>query len=550
MKTVRGDGGIVTAPHHLASEAGRSILTAGGNAAEAAVAMAATLAVVYPHMNSIGGDSFWLLCDPGQEPVGVDACGRAAQKAELSLYAGMDAIPWRGPLAANTVAGTLSGWAEVLRLGGGRLTLAQILEPAIAYAERGAEVTASYVDTVHKKSAELSPQPGFAQVFLPQGEPLAVGDTLRQPALAQTLRTLAADGLDSAYRGPLAELIADDLEASGSPVRLADLNAHHAEVVKPLSIQISAGTLYNMPPPTQGLASLLILALFDRLGVQGAEGFDHIHGLVEATKQAFMVRDRHVGDPADMEIDAQTLLDDPDQLDAMAAAIDRRRAAPWPSPISDGDTVWFGVIDGEGRSVSAIQSVYFEFGSGLVLPQTGITWQNRGASFRLVEHGWNALRPGRKPFHTLNPAMAKLSDGRTMVYGNMGGEGQPQSQAAIFTRYALFGRDLQDAITAPRWLLGRTWGEDSTSLKLESRFDGAVVNALRQAGHRVEMAPAFTDMMGHAGALVRLADGTLEGASDPRSDGAALVVSPPKHPARAGAAADALSGLSVPPTDV
>jgi gamma-glutamyltranspeptidase/glutathione hydrolase len=525
MKTVHGQGGIVTAPHHLASEAGRLILQAGGTAAEAAVAIAAALAVVYPHMNSIGGDSFWLLGEPGRAPIGIDACGRAARKADLAFYAGLSAIPWRGPLAANTVAGTLSGWAEVLRRGGGGLPLAQILEPAIAYAEGGAGVTASYVDLVTRKSPELQPQPGFAEAHLGQGRLPALGDVLRQPALAQTLRALVADGLDSAYRGRLAQSIAADLEAVGSPVRLEDLQAHHAEIVAPLRVQIGAGTLYNMPPPTQGLASLLILALFDRLDVQEAEGFDHIHGLVEATKQAFRVRDRHVGDPAYMEIDAQSLLDDAGQLSKMAAAIDRRRAEPWPSPISDGDTVWFGAIDSEGRSVSAIQSIYFEFGSGVVLPQSGINWQNRGASFRLAPDGWNALRPGRKPFHTLNPAMADLTDGRMMVYGNMGGEGQPQSQAAVFTRYALFGEDLQDAITAPRWLLGRTWGEESTSLKLENRFDPALVSALREAGHSVELLPAFTDVMGHAGALVRHQDGRLDGASDPRSDGAALVVS-------------------------
>jgi gamma-glutamyltranspeptidase/glutathione hydrolase len=348
---------------------------------------------------------------------------------------------------------------------------------------------------------------------------------LRQPALAETLRILISDGLDSAYRGSLARLIAADLEAIGSPVSLADLNAHHADIVAPLRARIGAGTLYNMPPPTQGLASLLILALFDRLGVTHAEGFAHVHGLVEATKQAFRVRDRHVGDPAHTAFEPQRLLDDEVRIAAMAAAIDPRQAAPWPSPMSDGDTVWFGVIDGEGRSVSAIQSLYFEFGSGVVLPQTGITWQNRGAGFRLGADGWNALRPGRKPFHTLNPALAVLSDGRIMAYGAMGGEGQPQFQAAIFTRYALFGEDLQDAITAPRWLLGRTWGEDSTNLKLESRFDPDLVHALRNAGHAIEMAPPFTEMMGHAGALVRFADGQLEGASDPRSDGAALAVS-------------------------
>ncbi len=526
LKTARGRGGAVTAPHALASAAGLDILRDGGSAAEAAVAVAATLAVVYPHMNSIGGDSFWLLADPGKPPVGVDACGRAAAAADLELYgrAGLTAIPWRGPLAANTVNGTLSGWEKVLALGGGRLPLARLLERAIAYAEHGAPVTASFTELTTAKRAELEPVSGFADVFLPGGAVPAVGDTLRQPALAQTLRRLAADGLDSAYRGALARDIAADLQACGSPVGALDLQAHRAEVVEPLCVQTGAGRLYNMPPPTQGLASLMILALYDRLGVGQAESFAHVHGLVEATKRAFRIRDRHVGDPALMERAAQDFLNDGAMLDRLAAEIDPAKALPWPAPPSGGDTVWFGVIDGEGRTVSAIQSIYFEFGSGVVLPQTGINWQNRGASFRLAADGWNALKPRRKPFHTLNPALAQLSDGRTMAYGTMGGEGQPQTQAAVFTRYALYGQDLQDAISAPRWLLGRTWGEDSVSLKLEDRFDPALVQALVEAGHAVELLGPTTSTMGHAGALVRRPDGALEGATDPRSDGAALVL--------------------------
>jgi gamma-glutamyltranspeptidase len=525
LKTARGRGGAVTAPHHLASEAGLQVLKDGGTAAEAAVAIAAALAVVYPHMNSIGGDSFWLLAEPGRDPVGVDACGRAAAAADLDLYrrSGLSEVPWRGPLAANTVAGTLSGWSEVLRLGGGSLPLARLLEPAIGHAEQGCPVTLSMAQLTAAKRAELEPAPGFAQAFLPGGALPALGQVLRQPALGATLRTLAREGLDTAYRGPLARTIAADLAAAGSPVALADLESHYAAVVQPLSVGIGAGRLYNMPPPTQGLASLMILALFDRLGVREGEGFAHVHGLVEATKRAFRIRDRHMGDPALMSVNAQGLLGDQALLDRLAGEIDPMRALPWPQPPSDGDTVWFGAIDDQGRAVSAIQSIYFEFGSGVVLPQTGITWQNRGASFRIAEDGWNALRPGRKPFHTLNPAMARLGDGRTMAYGTMGGEGQPQTQAAVFTRYALFDQDLQEAITAPRWLLGRTWGEQSTSLKLENRFDPALVEALRAAGHAVDvLEEGFTSVMGHAGALVRHADGDLEGATDPRSDGAAL----------------------------
>ena len=522
LNTTRSLRAMVTSPHHLASQAGLGVLKDGGTAMEAAVAVAATLAVVYPQMNSIGGDSFWLVSEPGRAPVGIDACGRAAGAADLDLYrrAGLSAVPWRGPLAANTVAGTVSGWKAMLALGESRLPLSRLLADAIQLARDGTVVTNSMSELIAAKRAELEPQPGFAAVYLPGGETPRPGSVLKQPALAQTLTRLAEDGLDSFYRGALAEDLAADLAAAGSPVSRADLASHQASQVKPLEIELAGGRVYNMTPPTQGVASLMILALYERLGVVGAEGFDHIHRLVEATKQAFLVRDRDVGDPDYMARPAQALLDDEAMLDALAARVDLQRALPWPQPASDGDTVWFGVVDEAGRAVSAIQSTYFEFGSGLVLPRTGVIWQNRGASFRIAETGWNALKPGRKPFHTLNPAFAVLADGRRMVYGTMGGEGQPQTQAAVFTRYAMMGQDLQAAVTAPRWLLGRTWGEDSTSLKLEDRFDATTVAALKAAGHAVEVLDPFTSVMGHAGAIVRSPDGALEGAADPRSDGA------------------------------
>jgi len=348
------------------------------------------------------------------------------------------------------------------------------------------------------------------------------GERLKQPALAQTLRTIAKNGCRDFYDGALARAIAADLETVGSPVGVADLAAHRAEIRVPLSVRISNAQLFNMTPPTQGFASLMILALFDRLGVEEADGFSHIHGLVEATKSAFAKhRAINLGDARFMKADPQAVLDDLASLDAMAARIDMDKASPWPRPTEPGDTTWFAAADSQGRVVSAIQSTYFEFGSGVVLPETGIVWQNRGASFTLTEDGWNALKPGRKPFHTLNPALARFDDGRVMAYGTMGGEGQPQTQAAIFSRYAMFGQDLQAAITAPRWLLGRTWGEESTSLKLESRFAPELIESLHAAGHPVEMLSDFTATMGHAGAIVRHPEGLLEGANDPRSDGAA-----------------------------
>ena len=513
--------GIVVAPHHLASEAGRRVLADGGTAMEAAVAIAATLAVVYPHMNSIGGDSFWLIAEPGKAPVAIDACGRAGAGVDLELYsnAGLSAVPTRGPLAANTVAGALSGWEAVLDHAPSKLPLARLIEDAVHYAFDGVAWTEGGAQTVAAKHAELRDVPGFSQHYLPGGLPKA-GDILRQPVLGHTLIQLAKHGIDGFYRGELGRQIAVDLAAAGSPITLDDLRSQVVTVGRPLEVDLPGVRLFNTRPPTQGLASLMILALFSRLGVKEAEGFAHIHGLVEATKQAFLVRDRHVGDPDYMTVDPQSLLDDGAYLDGLATRIDPEHALPWPQPPSAGDTVWFGAIDKDGCAVSAIQSTYFEFGSGVVLPSTGIVWQNRGASFRLTETGWNALKPRRKPFHTLNPAMALFDDGRTLAYGTMGGEGQPQTQAAIFSRHALFGQDLQAALAAPRWLLGRTWGEESVTLKLEERFDPAVVQALRDAGHDVELVAPMTSMMGHAGALLRLPDGALQGAFDPRSDGA------------------------------
>jgi gamma-glutamyltranspeptidase/glutathione hydrolase len=241
--------------------------------------------------------------------------------------------------------------------------------------------------------------------------------------------------------------------------------------------------------------------------------------IVEATKQTFMVRDAEVRDPASMDVDPASLLSD-EAIARMAAAIDPARALPWPRPSAPGDTVWMGAVDAKGRAVSFIQSLYWEFGSGLVSRRTGVLLQNRGVSFSLLESHPNRLAPGRLPFHTLNPALARFDDGRTVVYGTMGGEGQPQTQAAVFARYAWSGMALQQAVTAPRWLLGRTWGSESTTLKLERRWDAGVVTALQLVGHEVELVEPFSDLMGHAGAIVRHADGLLEGAADPRSDGA------------------------------
>jgi gamma-glutamyltranspeptidase/glutathione hydrolase len=307
-------------------------------------------------------------------------------------------------------------------------------------------------------------------------------------------------------------------------VTRADLAGFRAVLAEPLTAALRDGAIFNAPPPTQGLASLMILALFDRLGVREAESFEHVHGLVEATKRAFRVRDAYVTDPARLPHAPERYLDSA-FLDAEARKIDPRKAAPWPAPAGKGDTIWMGAADASGLVVSYIQSIYWEFGSGCVLPRTGVLMQNRGASFALDAGALNRLEPGRRPFHTLNPALAVLNDGRVIAYGTMGGDGQPQSQAAVFSRYVHFRQKLGEAVDRPRWLLGRTWGSAHTNLRLEARLAGALADRLRAAGHDIEIVPEdYSDTMGHAGAVVLHPGGTLEGAHDPRADGGAAGV--------------------------
>lgn len=370
------------------------------------------------------------------------------------------------------------------------------------------------------KLPEMDASPGFAETYCPDGRPPAVGERFCQSRLAASLETLAEQGLDGFYRGDLARSLAKDLEAAGSPLRLSDLEAFRARRVDPLSVEVAGHRVFNMPPPTQGLASLMLLGIAQHLKLGDPGSFEFVHGLLEATKRAFLVRDRYVTDPDHMTVDPASFLKSK-VLRENAEKVDPATAMPWPAPANAGDTVWLGAIDREGRTVSFIQSTYWEFGSGVVLPESGIVWQNRGTSFSLDPENHNHLLPGRRPFHTIQPAMAQLSDGRVMAYGTMGGEGQPQTQAMLFVRHVLQRQGLQEAVTAPRWLLGRTWGSEHTNVRIENRFDPQVIERLRTAGHDIEVVGAFKEIMGHAGAVVHHPDGLIEGAAEPRSDGQA-----------------------------
>ena len=523
LHTALGYNGAFTAPHRIAALAGRDVLAAGGTAIEAMVAAAAMIAVVYPQMNGVGGDAFWLIQRKGEAPIAISGAGRAAGLATAEAYRqkGYTAVPTRGVDAALLVPGAVSTWQLALEADpANRMPLMQLLAPAIAYAKNGIAVSQSQAKLAKSRLDELKDVPGFADIYLVAGEAPKPGHLLKQTALGSTLEHIGEQGLRSFYEGDIAHQNGRWLESVGAPLRYADFASYRAERVTPLKLETSWGTLYNMILPTQGIASLMILGQFDRLGVTEAESFAHIHGLVEATKHAYRYRNRAVGDPDGMTAPASDQLT-ADNLDRLAAQIDTAHAAQWPDPPVDGDTIWMGAADSSGTVVSFIQSLFWEFGSGVVCPQTGVMFENRGAGFSL-EPGHNQLAPGKRPFHTLNPALANLKDGRVLSYGNMGGEGQPQTQSAVFTRHVQFGQGLQAAITAPRWLLGKTWGDVNTMLKLEDRFDPALVAALRAAGHEVQLVGPFEDMMGHAGAVMVHPDGLLETATDPRSDGAAI----------------------------
>ena len=519
--------GVVCAPHAAAVEAGRHILADGGNALEAMVAMAAAIAAVYPHMTHLGGDGFWLIRLPSGRLRAVMAAGPAGALAKPELYRDCETIPPRGPLAALTVPGAVGGWMlalEAAKATEGKMPLDALLAPAIAQARDGYAVSRSQARLTQEQLDGLKGVPGFAAAFLCDGKTPAVGTMLKQEALADTLAQLAQAGLNDFYRGDVGREIAADLDRLGSPVTRHDLTRYRATLTEPLHVDLPSGTVYNTDAPTQGAVSLMILALFARLNVREAEGFDHIHGLVEATKRALRMRDRVITDPNYLAYPLDRVLD-ARYLAGEAMKIDRSKAARWPLAANAGDTIWMGAADASGLVVSYIQSLYWEFGSGCVLPATGILMQNRGASFSLAAGALNYLAPGRLPFHTLNPALAVLKDGRIMAYGCMGGDGQPQTQSALFTRHVDFRAPLLDAIDRPRWVLGRTWGAARTTLRLEPRFPDALIDALAAAGHEIDVLPEpYSDVMGHAGAVVLHPDGTCEGAHDPRADGGAAGV--------------------------
>lgn len=514
----------IAAPHKLAAETGLTILAAGGNAVEAMVAMAATAAAVSPRLNGLGGDGFWLVREPKGRVHALDASGPAGALATIRRYRdkGYDALPSRGPDAALTVAGAVGGWALALELAealGGRMPLDLLLGDAIRFARDGYPVSVADGRRALSDVEDLFAAPGFPEAFLEDKKLPPPGTTRRSLKLADALGHLAHAGLGDFYRGDVGREIAADLERIGTPILRRDLESYRPRVVEPLSLQLKHSTVYGLPPPSQGLASLLILGIFARLNVRHGETPEHHHGLIEAAKRAFAIRDRVVTDPREVEHDLKALLM-PDALEREAVRIDSRRAADVPAAPNGGEGVWMACIDKDGLAVSYSQSLGSAFGSGCVLPATGIHWHNRGAAFSLDPKSRNPLEPGRKPFHTLNPGLAAFDDGRVLAYGS--GAGEPQVLSQVFTRYADCRTGLADAVDAPRWLFAK--GRETSTLKLEERFDPGLIRDLSRLGHPVEeLGVSYADALGHAGMIVKHPrNGRVEAFHDPRADGEAL----------------------------
>jgi gamma-glutamyltranspeptidase/glutathione hydrolase len=527
----RARAGLVASPHVLASEAGLGILKAGGNAVDAAIAAAATIAVVYPHMNGVGGDNFWLIYDAGRRTLrALNAAGRSAASVDAAAYRARygTAMPTRGGDAALTVPGAISGWGAAHEYSrttmGSRVAWAALLEHAEVHAREGIAPSPCHRRITEAAGALFAPQAAeeIRRTFWPRyHRDRLAAERFVQSELAATLRAVADGGAQEFYTGALARRIARGAEEAGSPLRAGDFAAHRANWVQPLRVPYRGGEATSFPPPTQGFAALAILALLDGFELGGLSEPDYVHLVVEATKLAFEDRDRYLADPETIDVPVALCLD-PARLATRRARMSRRRAMPVDGAADAGDTIAVVTADEHGNAVSLIQSLYHEFGAAVVAGDTGVLLQNRGAFFSLDAAHPNALGPSKRTATTLIPSMYFVDGRPRLVYGTMGGEGQPQTQAALVTRIIDRGLGPQAAVEAPRWLFGRTWGEPSKALRLETRFAHDVADDLRGRGHDVRMVDDWSDLMGHAHVIEISADGTLRGGSDPRADGAAL----------------------------
>lgn len=511
-----GHRGMVVAGHHLAAEAGAQMLREGGNAMDAAIAAAATLAIAVPFMNGLGGDAIALWCNASGRVETINGTGRLAGAIDAQSLAGqgLAALPQRGPLTV-TVPGVVAAWGEALARYGTR-ALADVLAPAIDAAETGVPVDATLTTFFNGPvyAAMCSDYPDLAEMFGPPGK-CRLGQILRQPGAAATLRGLATDGWQAFYAGPLAEAWLARARAQGVLLSAEDLAAHKTDFQPPLSVAWRGMTLHAAPPNSQGLALAALAGLDGQMpGVAAADGEDPLIDPLAylAQKQAaFAARDRWCADPSRVTLPADLL--EPAGLRRLAAG------APGRAPVSGGgDTSTLVVVDRDGNAVSWVQSLFEEFGSGVACPAQGIVLQNRARLETLDDDPVRGARAGMRPFHTLCPAIL-TRDGRVaMTLATPGDHGQPQSLYQILRRHYEQGLDIQQAVEWPR--IRHDTGD---TVLLEDRCPAAWDDLLKDAGWRVRRVGAWSRLMGGANAIARQPDGLLMGGADPRRSGYALI---------------------------
>ena len=522
---------MVTSPHAQASQAGVAALRAGGSAVDAAIAAAAVLAVVYPHMTSLGGDAFWLIYDARAGAVrSLEAAGRAAATATIDWFVarGLREIPVRGIVPATlTVPGAVDGWCEA-HAAYGRLPLATDLAAAVGHARDGFPITARLARWIERSADVLAADPAAARIFLAGGTTPAAGQWVANPDLARTLERVG-EGRAGFYEGETAREMARHAREHGGFFTERDIGAQRSKWGESISVTYRGVTVHETPPPSQGVSVLQALRLLEpwELGARPFLGPDHVRLLVQAKQIAFHDRDRLVADPEFSPVPVERLLSRA-YADERRALIDEARALSWdrvPSSGSlTGDTVYVAAVDAEGNAASLIQSLYFGFGAGVVAGKTGVVLQNRSAYFSLDPTHPNRLEPGKRPLHTLIASLA-FKDGRLwQVFGCMGSDGQPQIHLQAYTAMIDFGLDVQRAVEAPRWLAGRfSLGDARDVLNLEGRFEPATLAELARRGHAINRWEPWNELAGHAhGITIDPESGVRVGGADPRSDGAAI----------------------------
>jgi gamma-glutamyltranspeptidase/glutathione hydrolase len=514
-RPARSGKGMVVAPHWQASEAGADVLRRGGNAIEAVVAASATLSVLYPHFCGLGGDAVWMVTDRAGKVECFLGIGQAP--ADIS---GVGEIALRGPRSMLTTACLVDSWEKLLSFSSGnwagRERLGGLLEPAIALAIEGFSVSPSQKFWFDFRAGERAAWPGFADVFLGEG-------TQRQPQLAKTLQAIARNGAREFYEGELAGRIAKGLAEAGSRLTAADLAKTATRNVEPVKLTYRDVELFAPPPPTQGVTTLGIMGVLRAFAITGMTpgGMDHYHHLVEAVKQAFLDR-QQIADPDFAETDVAARLLDAKRLEAKARAVYPENALPWPQLYRPGDTAFLAATDAEGRCACLLQSLYFDWGSGVVVGDTGILWQNRGAAFSLDPQSQNCLQPGKRPFYTLNPGIGLKNGSPHLVYGTQGADGQPQTLSLLLSLLIDHGLDPSSALAQPRFLLGKTFSDSRDTLKLEENAGAEVFAGLAAKGHEMSAIDCLSQLGGQAGIIRIEADGSITGAHDPRSDGGAI----------------------------